>query len=75
MTCDLIGLVQLFTEKAEPKDMVIFALLIVITFERWNSTKSSDKVTDSIIRALYKRGHLDDRRREQRPIDYDRRQP
>ncbi len=73
MISDLLELVKIFTEKAEPKDMIIFALLLALVFERWNSTKSSGKVTDSIIRALYERGHLDDRRRSQLPVDHDRR--
>lgn len=75
MHFDLVELAKLFTERAEPKDLIIFALLMVIVFERWNSTKASGKITDSIIRALYERGHLPDRRQKQLPIEEDRRQP
>jgi hypothetical protein len=74
MHFDLVELVKLFTGKAGTKDLIIFCLLIVLVFERWSSTRASGKITNSIIRALYERGHLTDRRKKQLPIGEDRRQ-
>lgn len=73
MTVDLTAIAGLFAKHAGPQGLIILTLFAIIVFERWSCSRSKDKLVNMVIKTLYEKGHLDERRRAQLPIEEERR--
>ena len=70
---NLEGLAKVFADNGGITSLIILALFVLVAIDRVLVERSNSKITDTLIRTLYERGHLPDRRQEDRPVEEDKR--
>ena len=67
------SLAKIFADHGGITSLIILSLFVLVIIDRILVERSNSRITNTLIRTLYERGHLPDRRQVDRPVEEDKR--